>query len=290
MIYIIDEHNEAFFIFHKYLDGHTLKTLVHVDEHHDLGSPVVNSTYIDELNNICAQEHITYENLRNCDYIVPLAYQKFIKDVVWINNMKSAHFFEYEVKNVESLAPYSILQLTKNPKPNMFAKNAKMYFTNIEKEFPFDTKNHNIVLSIDLDYFSCSDHDGEYFELEITKEEYLKYKTGNIHPVKLSFGSRMNFHEIKNKYYLSYQAHDGPAENKRSNYTSIDKKIELFTKYLKESRINAKDIIICKSSVSNFTPKDQQSYILNSVMKCLNLIYNNMEVVILNGGENDKDK
>ena len=282
MIYIIEEHNEAFYVFHKYFKSQNeIKTLLHVDEHHDLGTPVVTDDWIDSINNLKLQELITYDELRNCDYIIPLCYQKFIKDVVWLNNKEISHSIDFEIQKVRSVGKYSFLKVNKCLKQSKIERKSKLFFTNIGEQFPFNVDKTKLILSIDLDYFSCSDAEGENFHIEITKSEYDKYIKSNHHPIKLSFGSRMQFYEKNNKYYIEYQAHDGPNENKINSLDKIKKNVIKFKNYLLSNGVRPQDIILCKSSVSNYTPKEQQDIILKLILKILIELYHSNDIINL---------
>ena len=156
-LFFIEEHNEAFYIWH-YAISHSLisssnNILLHVDTHSDLSSPVL-TTPINDLSNHLPDIHkFTYDELGIGSFIYPAIYQGIFNQIFWMG------YFD------NSLAPMKIQILsTYNNEGKIFLLNQS--FPNDSKSISFSRQDFTIndslsikqpvVLDIDLDYFSCA--------------------------------------------------------------------------------------------------------------------------------------
>ena len=102
--FIVEEHNEAFYIW-KYAIAEGLlrpsgNCLLHVDEHSDMGTPRFN-TSIKKLNgNMADVKAFTYKELGIADFIIPAVYLDIFNRVFWVKQQhrkklwKAARMYE----------------------------------------------------------------------------------------------------------------------------------------------------------------------------------------------------
>ena len=181
-LFVFEEHNEAFFIWHyavmKKMMPKFGNTLLHVDEHSDMGIPRLNQS-INSLNGSLQDIYkFTYSELTIENFIVPAIYQGLFNKLYWIRQStefpipNSMYVYTYDkegklltARNAKDLGTAALF----NPK----YKSAKFKCMTVDDEF---AENQSVILDIDLDYFSCN-HQYHNFrgKLEITEEQYNSF-------------------------------------------------------------------------------------------------------------------
>lgn len=273
MIITINEHNEAFLALSYLAANKKLSSnysLIHVDEHHDLGRAIIKEKDLEQLDNLQNLKNITYDQIRVSDYILPLVKNNIVNEVIWINNFKTSKDYNCKLTS-EYNGEYHILnyQPIRESVGDFRLKLIKLH----------EGENRTVVqdksiLSIDLDYFSCDDNAGENSEIEITEEAY-KTNTEELYSKwKMIFGSKINYYQKNNKFYMTYCGLEGPEEKKRNSKIIIKKKIDELSLFIKENIINPDVILICKSIHSGYTPREDINFIHEEVFKMLQDLYN----------------
>lgn len=272
MIITINEHNEAFLVLTYLASKKKLSSnysLIHVDEHHDLGRAIIKEKDLEQLDNPENLKKITYEQIRVSDYILPLVKNNIVNEVIWINNFKTSKDYNCKLTS-EYNGEYLILnyQPIKESVGDFRLKLIKLHEG--ENKSVFKDK---CILSIDLDYFSCDDDAGENSKIEITEEAY-KINTEELYSKwKMIFGSKINYYTENNKFYMTYCGLEGPKEKKRNSKSIIKKKVDELGIFLKENIINPDVILICKSNYSGYTPREDINFTHEEVVKMLQDLY-----------------
>ena len=269
MIYIIEEHNEAFYEIVKLVNDNEKYTLIHVDEHHDFGTPIILKN---DLINYKVEKNlkdITYNQLRVSDYIIPLFHLGIIDTSIWLSNNEKEYYFEF-VTFEEFVSCNHVMIGCKQVQPN--GNNNKFLEVTLRSDIQPFIESKNIILSIDLDYFSCSDEAGERTVIEITEEEFIRFNSNLYHKCRLNFGSRISCNTKDGKYYMVHQHMDGKFVNKQRSKDEIYNKLTEFEIFLKNNKVKPNIIIICKSLISGYTPSHQYNDLLSNVLRIVNNI------------------
>jgi len=196
----IEEHNEAFYLWHRFVkEGYIAPEgnyLLHIDHHEDLvtGGYAFNPNRLpDDLDEI---KRITYSNLGIADFIVPAIHKKLFRTVhVLKNTIPLPLRNERKIsicKDDRSITVENYIPLIHHQNA---IENPTQYneFTMIENglgDTELDSSlipNGKYVLDIDLDYF-CWDNSLSSVKakrIEITKEAYEEFCSDVYHPFRI---------------------------------------------------------------------------------------------------------
>ncbi|MBU5426111.1 UPF0489 family protein [Tissierella pigra] len=262
-ITIIAEHNEAFKkIVHFHLKNNVVYDLIHIDEHHDLGSPIVNQNSWNQLIKDKEQidiispilDDITFNQLKISDYIISSIYYGAVNSVFWLSNRELEKYMEFTLETEAVSESHMLISI----KPEIISGGGNNFLLEVKPDTNIEAFMKNrIILSIDLDYFSCNDVVGEHGNIEITENEYKSFITDNNHKFKLLFGSKVAAYSREGHYFLEYNEFDGPLENKIRNKDDIIIKIDQIIKFLIFNNVIIDYLIICRSNISGYTTTEE---------------------------------
>ena len=89
--FIIEEHNEAFFIWNYAVNKKIINSekniLVHVDEHLDMGTPRLYTSIFDLNSDMKAVLDFSYNELSINAFIIPAVFQGIINKIYWIKKI-----------------------------------------------------------------------------------------------------------------------------------------------------------------------------------------------------------
>lgn len=286
--FLIEEHHEAFFVWQYAIQKGLLSKkgnlLYHVDEHSDLSTPRFNTSIHDLNNNLQALKKFTYQELGIANFIMPAIYLGVFNKVVWFkqnHRSLSKNAFNMFIK---SYGDDGMRLISGKTTDNILSSQEKkvlfVYEKKILSEMIFDK---NIVLDIDLDYFSCSGDPNLLNEIhiEITHEEYISFQSDPYHRINFTGIGRIEAIQENGKYYylINYYKNVYP-NNLRVEADEIIKRIDLFGEQLKSKEIVPKIIDICRSRKSGYTPKDQWEFIEYKLLEKLRNLYD-IELIYL---------
>ena len=284
--FLMEEHNEAFFIWKYAIKNGFLKktnnTLLHIDEHSDMKPPNLNTSIHTLSDNLEDIKKFTEKELHIASFIIPAIYDQVFNKMIWVKNRHAGKITKENklyVRSYNSNGAKLIVQRLSNLEG----------VSNIDDQFlqdlsPFSySKYHiddlpileNVVLDIDLDYFSCVQNPlEEQLKIEITKEEYQSFITNKYHRIRYFDFGRVDVEMNDNKYYYC-------LNNFKNRYISplkVDKdqiilRIENVIKSLQQKEITPQIITICRSRFSGYTSKDQWLFIEEQLIKRLKEIY-----------------
>ena len=283
--YIIEEHHEAFIVWHHVIQQGYIassgNTLFHVDEHSDMGCPRFNSS-INDLNG----EHdkvieFTYSELSIADFIIPSIYKGYFDKIFWVRQnhrskkRKSVNMFVRSYnRDGKRLLSGKINDLVRTDDLQTYESD-----TDFQK-FKYNLRTIdqipsglNVVLDIDLDYFSCSGNPTELEELyiEITKDEYDTFINNRYHRIHyMNIGRKIKVEKYYDKYYYVINDFEEIYPNKlRVDNDVIIERIKYFIDKLTNKKVVPKIICICRSRYSGYTPTDQWELIERELLSRL---------------------
>jgi hypothetical protein len=283
-LFIFEEHHEAFFIWNYSVVNRLIpknnNTLLHVDEHSDMGVPYFNysiKSLKDKLQNIY---EFTYKELSIENFIIPAIYQGIYSHLYWLYQSNNEHRGDKKQILVYShKGEGKVLRIDANCDVGALAffnpdlKNALFKPLKTHDEF---IASKSLVLDIDLDYFSCNSQ-GYNFKgkLEVTKEQYDVFNRDKHHFFRLCLGSGIKAEFKDGKYYLIFNSlHPEYIPSKlKVSEEEIIRRIDLFIEFLRKNNVEPRLIDICRSRLSGFTPEDQWEFIEEKLIEKLSTLY-----------------
>jgi len=285
-VFIVEEHHEAYLVW-KYARVQGLipirdNTLLHIDEHSDMASPVLN-TSLNKLNGDLRRiKKFIYRELNIASFIVPAIYDRLFSSIYWIrqrHNKTSPRATHCYVRSVSNKGrklitqQKSLLELCPNDYDELKKQIVHYRFYKQHVEQMASLKNP--ILDIDLDYFSCvQDPSRKGFFIEITKSEFERFNQQVYHRIRFFDSGRVEAKKEKGKYYY----HFNHFQDEYTSPLKVDRKkilerIKNTVAALKQ-RVGLPGIItICRSKFSGFTPEDQCEFIEVALLSELKKIY-----------------
>ncbi|KAA2215789.1 peptide arginase, FlmR/OhkR family [Maribacter flavus] len=278
---IVEEHNEAFFVWHYAIkEGYIKKEgncLFHIDEHSDMNVPFFNTSINDLNGDLQKVDDFTDEEVAIAGFITPAVYMGIFDNVYWIkrkHRKRSAKNFDLFIGSHNDEGRKLMLgEIQDNGKLDMTSK--RFNYLKLEPhEIQGDCQN--VILDIDLDFFSCSGNPNfnEKLFVEISKSEYDNFNSDRYHRLRYVNIGKIGTLKREGKYYYVFNDYEGvQTENQRLTESEIKEEIERFVGYLDINNIRPSLIDICRSRFSGYTPKDQWEFIEKHLIDALSKIY-----------------
>lgn len=279
-VIILEEHHEAFLTWHyarrEGMIPATGNHLLHVDSHSDMGQPELSQSINDLPDCLKAIENITYQELDIASFIIPALYQQLITRVSWLHpSTKSKP--QKARKYVRTHKEEGRVFLTGSDLPPLTHdklwqdRKCYMYETGNVKEMNFSESP--AILDIDLDYFSCGNGNSQNHKLEVSKEEFERYRNDRYHHLRLQ--GKDYIEEENGRYFLKKWKSSVPEIEFRWKLSEdqIRQRMDTFIHFLSEASVQPGMITICRSKISGFTPEDQVEFIENVLLTRIHELY-----------------
>ncbi len=283
-LFIMEEHHEAFFIWHYAIQQQLMKasgnTLLHVDEHADIGAPRLFKS-VDTLGTDLHDIYrFTFDELSCFEFIVPSLYLGFFKELVWIRQSPERRSDQVAVVR----APQKPGQLFEILGYNVFGDNPtlppsaprdghRVRYRHQSGTDALPTLT-DVVLDIDLDYFSCEDAVNLPQKLEVSPDEYEKFQTDRYHFLRINQGSRIKMQEEEGRYFLYLKNYPEAAPTPlRMSEQAIIARLDGFVAFLQDKQVKPQIIDIARSRFSGYTPHDQWQFIEENLIQRLSTLY-----------------
>jgi len=284
-VYVLEEHNEAFLVWHyaveRGLIGREGNTLLHVDQHADMDLPVFNASLGARSRSLRAMRSLAYEELGIANFIVPALYQGVFRTVCWINHGyfqkdEPAGYLLYSLGG----RGWSFALKRENPQ-NAAAASADLRrfryrIMTLWDDLATDevTGSADVLLDIDLDFFSCIKKPMPRAEVEVTKAEHDAFQGNRYHFLKLRTDCTVRAAERGGRYFLVFNDldHRVPYGLEVPDET-IRLRVEMLRRFLARSRLVPALVTVCRSRHSGFTPRDRWELIEREVLSALQAVY-----------------
>ena len=246
-LFIFEEHHEAFFVWNYSVMNKIIQAsnniLLHVDEHSDMAITVFNKSLRFINNDFKALHDFTYSELTIASFIIPAVFQGIFNHIYWLyqsnaegkktrKSLVYSHKGEGKILKIEKIGDLGIY--------NFYNSNSYRIF-NFE---PITNKDkvpeRNVVLDIDLDYFSCNPSSYYYKgKLEVTEKEYTLFNRDKYHFLRLSSGGSIKSKIEDGKYYLIFHCQqDEPTLSKlKVSKEEIIRRIDILIEFLKNNNL-----------------------------------------------------
>jgi hypothetical protein len=279
---VVEEHNEAFIAWQYAINKEIIpaigNVLIHVDEHSDMVTPRFNQTIHDLSQDLDVIKSFTYSELGIASFIVPAVYLGIYDEVYWIKQKHRSltqSSFEMFVSSYNNAGKKLISGKQYDVSMKMLSGSRLFNYHRV----PLGCVNNhdNLVLDIDLDYFSCTGNpiQAEEVYIEITREEYYKFLENPYHRIRFIGIGKIEVEMNEGKYYYVLNYYNELYPNPlRVDEHDILIRIKDFVDQLNILDLKPRLIDICRSRFSGYTPADQWQYIEANLLSALGQIYN----------------
>ena len=280
---VVEEHHEAFIVWHWAKNQGLIPSrdnyLLHIDEHADMFPPRLRQSLKELSDDFAEVVAFTYRELTVASFIIPAVYQGLINQIYWAKQKHKGVKKKERAELVHSCNSEGKF-MAREPYNNVFqglmstAKDGKLLksYLGAEEDMP---EQQEVLLDIDLDYFSAIEFPHEYQSrrIEITREEYERFIGDKYHFMRLT-GPRCEAREIEGQFYYEINATDEIYPSRlKIDEDLIAARVQELIDSLKAKDIRPQLISVCRSKLSGYTPADQCEFIEELLMNGLSHIY-----------------
>ena len=236
---------------HRELDPETGNTLLHADEHADMGCAHFRRPLRPLFRNLPELWKFTYEEISIYEFIVAAIYQGILNRVCWLQPRPGpTRDQEICVSSHESLGKALRLSSGGAP-PGSDGFVAAYQIQNVRNEF---APAESLILDIDLDYFSCDQAENKVERLEVTEQEYCSFRNDNYHFLRINQGNRVQARHENGRFFLYLKSYKdkAPCPLKVST-AAILGRLELLKRYLTRNSIKPALITVARSCISGYS-------------------------------------
>lgn len=278
-IYIIEEHNEAFYVWWKARQNGLIgagNCLLHFDDHADFRYPALNNS----INRLQDQddrflEHFVRKDLHIDSFIVPAIYSGLIGQYCWMRQgVEKTQVQPMAVRTFNNEGRYFLQAPPASDAPGSRS------FTHVrtgpagfsELDLPAAAP---FLLDIDLDYFSCCENPyiSNEIVIEITEQEYEEFTANPYHYLHFITAHAEVQTWNGSYFYVLNRAGETYPSRREVSEAEILLRIKKLVNDLADREIQPAVITICRSRHSGFTPRHQWDFIEAHLICALCCLY-----------------
>lgn len=278
-LFIVEEHHEAFFLWHhaaaRGIIPATGNTLLHFDDHADWNLPRTNRPIRDPaLADPAAAHAFAAEELGIATFILAGMYRGILERCDWIRRSPVEASFEKRLllraRDEEGCV---LVQEAYAPDRHLLHADGRavtLAFMTRTAAFPEDRE---VILDVDLDYFSSrTPPDGFEYRIETTAEEQERFRADPYHPLRLAgVWARPTEAEGRRWFVLNRIDRPHPSPTLASK-DEIRAESAAFGRFLAEKRVRPRMIEVSRSVRSGYTPPDQAALIEGLVIEAIRAV------------------
>lgn len=271
--FVVEEHHEAFFIWHYALLNHQISRtgniLLHVDEHADMDIPIL-STSLEKIGTDLGDTLLfTRNNIGIGEFIIPSVYQGIFDKIYWMRRSQRIPPREKTLNIASENGDGRRLIVTKTVfEADLIDPEHKKtaIFCCITPQSIIDMPQ-SVILDIDLDYFFCDHENADRYEVQITEQEYRTFHAHPYHRIRF-YGGAVRAQERAGAYYYKFQKKSF-EKTPEFDTAEVTQHIDMLISWLRRQDIHPALITVCRSRFSGFTPSEHWQWIEGCLLKKL---------------------
>lgn len=277
-LFVTEEHNEAFLVWHFAVREGLLpvrgNVLLHVDQHSDMRAPRLHQS-VPELDAHFGEiVRFTYHELDIESFIAPACLQGLFERVEWLQRDELPATWRFSVSSLRG--ERQVLAVRKQmPGEEQPPEGAWLTWCTRRLDGPGlapSGAGGGVVLGIDLDYFSCDDALNRRASIEITRDELEAFLGNPYHPLRL--GNRFRSRVEDGRCFLDYNSFEERLVSPhRATDEEIAERVRGLIEFLAAHRLRPQLIHVTRSRHSGFTPEDQWQRIEELLLGGLHSLY-----------------
>lgn len=281
-VYIIEEHHEAFRVWQQAITEGRMQAkdncLLHIDEHDDMKGGQFKESLLSLDRELKRVEKFTYKELNIANFILPACYCGMINQVYWVRQNHRNTKMESQRMYIRSYNQAGRKLIYGKARPittEQVTDDYRVfdYFLVEPTALPF---RREVILDIDLDYFSCVRNPGVSRELfiEITKQEFDNFVTNPYHRLNYMGLGRVEAICQEGKYYYVINDYlEVYPSDLEVDESEIRRRVDELISSLCQNEIRPLLIDICRSRYSGYTPWNQWEFIEHTLWEALSNLY-----------------
>ncbi len=290
-IYIFDEHNEAFYYWHKAKNTGLINRpldLFHIDAHHDMDRAEAFKKTLYFSNSTSQEDYLNYfknfakNELKISNFIIPAVLNGLVKNVYFV--YPDWRNFKPRRKKMSVCSAFGEgkilkhgIKIKKNTDPIVLKVYPDLTFFNYSaQEIDGIPKNRKVILDIDMDYFACIDSVSNHihYELEITESQFRKKEKFLNNKSLLFAGLDFCFIERDEKYYVQVAYKKVKEASYIPTKEEIESEMDTMLNTLKIKKARPAVITICRSCISGYCPNQYHEFIEKKLKQKLKMFLN----------------
>jgi len=261
---VFEEHHEAFYFWKEaaatgVLPGRGV-SLVHIDEHSDMDLPTLQGPMLGPQADLDQTRAFILKELNIANFIWPAVLHGLFSEVWWHREHQATLPYDGPICVFTTDPQRRAMVWAKGPLPPELQGKpdaSQARFARV-KNLSDIRPQGPVALDICLDYFSCNlTPEREPVALEVTTEEYERFKNNPYHLLRISPGAPVSPSITpENKHLLVFGRSDGRGEGRTATDEEAFARLDRFGAWLKGSDLDCRFIGVSLSRISGYTPRD----------------------------------